>query len=56
MKVFYCFSTQLCRYLYTHGFKHIYTKPNSHKPWLDVWVFEDTEDLRQAISTYSKIK
>lgn len=35
---------QLCR----RGFKVIKTEPNPHKPWLDVFIFEETDALNQA--------
>lgn len=35
---------ELCR----RGFKVIGTEPNPHKPWLDVFLFKETDALKQA--------
>lgn len=52
MKVFKAFSARLANYLVKSGYQVLYTEPNLKNIGLDVWCFEDTEDLRKAYSSY----
>lgn len=46
------FTLKLARRLCDSGFKVIGTLPNAQKPWLNVYIFEDTEEVRLAVQTY----
>lgn len=37
---------KLCRL----GFRIIGTEPNPKKPWLDVFIFEDTDQFEEALT------
>lgn len=54
MEGYKIFSLRLARVLCDQGFKMIGTVPNAHKPWYDVYVFEDSDALRQAVSIYQE--
>lgn len=56
MKIFYCFSSQLAGYLTRHGQWLQGTKVNNAKPQFDVFLFEDTDELRRLVDEYSKAK
>ena len=40
-----CFSIKLAQYLCNEGFVLLRTEPNRNKPWLNVFVFKDTDAL-----------
>ena len=42
------YSSKIAGVLCRRGFKVIGTEPNPRKPWLDVFLFEDTDALKQA--------
>lgn len=46
------FTLKLARKLCELGFKVVGTAPNAQKPWLNVYLFEDTQELREAIEKY----
>ncbi len=48
-KTYKVFTIKLTKELCKQGFKVIGTAPNYQKPWLYVYLFEDTPELRQAI-------
>lgn len=43
------FTKKLAAKLCDHGFMMLGTDRNNKKPWLYVYLFEDTEALRQAV-------
>lgn len=49
MKTFKIFKLSVANALIKKGFKCIEVKPNREKPWLYVYGFEDSEELRQAV-------
>lgn len=46
------FTLALARLLIDNGFICVEVKPNREKPWLNVYGFEDTPELRELISSY----
>jgi hypothetical protein len=53
MKVYKVFSAKMAHNLRKKGFWIIGTEPNMKAPQFDVFLFEDTEELQQAISEYT---
>ena len=51
-KYFKCFSARLASKLIKSGFKPVRTEPNMKKPQYDVFVFEDSEELRTIVNAY----
>lgn len=49
MMTFKVFKLSVAKELITMGFKCEEVKPNREKPWLNVYGFEDTPELRMAI-------
>lgn len=47
-----CFSIKLAQYLCNEGFVLLRTEPNRKKPWLNVFVFKDTDALQTAFDAY----
>lgn len=43
------FTLKLARELREHGFSIVGTLPNAKKPWLNVYLFQDTKELRDAV-------
>lgn len=54
MKYFKCFSARLASYLKKQGFYIIAREPNLKKPQYDVFLFEDSAELRAAVDVYCK--
>lgn len=52
MKIFKCYSSKLAHKLIKAGFKMLDIEPNLRKPWLDVFLFEDTAQLRSIVNQY----
>lgn len=52
MKVFDCYSAKLAGYLRKHGFKIQGTRVNLRLPQYDVFLFEDTPELRKVVDEY----
>lgn len=50
------FSAHMANYLYKNGFKIIDTQLNFKQPDHLVYVFEDTPELRQAMTDYTNAK
>lgn len=50
------FTKKLANKLCRKGFKIIGTELNNQKPWLYVYVFEDTEELREAVKQLKEAK
>lgn len=46
------FTRKLAVYLREHNFKIIGTEVNFKHPEYDVWLFEDTPELRKAMDNY----
>lgn len=46
------FTLKLARRLCEQGFQIVGTLPNAQKPWLNVYLFEDTDEIRQAVQKY----
>lgn len=46
------FTKKLANKLCQLGFKIVGTEINNQKPWLYVYLFEDTPQLREAIELY----
>lgn len=51
-KYFKCFSSKVAGYLCRQGFKILGTEINRIKPQYDVFLFEDTPELRKAFDKY----
>lgn len=52
MQIFKCYSSKLANYLTKLGFEIIGIEANMKKPWLDVFLFEDSVALRIAFDKY----
>lgn len=52
MDYFNCYSAKLAGYLRKNGFKIIDTTINLKKPQYDVFIFENTKELRAAVDNY----
>lgn len=52
MKYFNCYSANLAGYLRRNGFQIVETKVNLKKPQYDVFLFEDTPELREYVDAY----
>ena len=50
-KTFKVFTKKLANTLCKKGYKVVGTAINNEKPWLNVFLFEDTEQLRNEIKT-----
>lgn len=50
MKHFKVFTKKMANALCQRGFQVIGTEINNEKPWLYVYQFEDTPELRQALA------
>lgn len=48
-KPFKIYTLKLARVLCEQGFRMIGTEPNREKPWLNVFLFENTPELREVI-------
>lgn len=48
------YSSKIAGVLCRKGFRVIRTEPNPKKPWLDVFVFQETEELNQAFDEILK--
>lgn len=49
MKLYVIYSLRVAAELCHQGFRVVKTEPNRDKPWLYVYLFEDTPQLRQAL-------
>ena len=49
------FTVKLARKLCDLGFIIVGTVHNVQKPWLNVYLFEDSQDLRDAVQKYTGI-
>ena len=54
MRHYKIFSKILANRLCSLGFKMIGTEINNQKPWLYVYLFEDTERLRAAVQEFKE--
>lgn len=54
MKYFKCYSARLAHYLIKHGYWITGIEPNLKKPWFDVYLFPDSEELRKLVDQYCK--
>ena len=52
--IFKVFSIKLAKELGLRGFKFFGTEPNRKVPWYNVYLFEDTPELRKAITEINK--
>lgn len=52
MRHYKIFSKVLANRLCSLGFKMIGTEINNQKPWLYVYLFEDTDKLRTAVQEF----
>lgn len=50
MKIYKIFSATMASKLRKAGFWIIGTEPNMKKPWLDVFLFEDTPEFQQKLT------
>ena len=48
--IYKIFSMKLAKALCDKGFKCVGTEPNRKSPWLNVFLFEDTDALQNAIT------
>ena len=51
MAIFKVFSRKRALECITKGCKLLYTEPNRKKNWLSVFVFEDTEELHEILTS-----
>lgn len=51
MKIFKVFSRKRALECIAKGCKLLYTEPNRKKNWLSVFVFEDTEELHEILTS-----
>ena len=51
---FKVFTKRLAIKLREQGFKIVKTEVNNKKPQFDIYCFEDTEELRQAVADLTK--
>ena len=51
-KLYKVFTKKLANILCKAGFQIMGTEINNDKPWLYVYLFEDSEELRAAINNY----
>lgn len=56
MKYFNCYSANMAGYLRKNGFKIIGSRVNLKKPQFDVFLFEDSEELRAYVNQYCQSK
>ena len=49
------FTVKLARELCNRGFRMSGTVPNYEKPWLNVYLFEDSLELRNAVEHYREV-
>lgn len=56
MNDFKCFSSRLAGYLRQQGFKIKGIEPNLKKPQYDVFLFEDSKELRAVFDAYCNKK
>lgn len=54
MKYFKCYSARLAHALKKAGFQILGTEANLKKPQFDVFLFEDSEALREVVNNYCK--
>lgn len=52
--MFKCYSVKLANYLCKKGFYIKGSEPNYKKPQFDVFLFEDSQKLREAVDTYCR--
>lgn len=50
IKLFKVFSRKLAYLLRIEGFKIVGTEPNFIKPEFNIWLFEDTQEFREAFT------
>lgn len=51
-KTFKVFTLKLARLLLENGFRCVEVLPSKEKPWLNVYGFQDSPELRQFVSKY----
>lgn len=56
MQHYKIFSKVLANRLCSLGFRMIGTEINNKKPWLYVYLFEDTDELRSAVQEFKEEK
>jgi hypothetical protein len=54
MTTYKVFSLALARQLIDMGFFCVEVIPNRNQPWLNVFCFEDTPELREIVENYKK--
>lgn len=54
MKTFKVFSKKRAIVCISNNCKLLYTEPNLKKPWLSVFVFEDTDKLHEILTELQK--
>ena len=54
MTYFNCYSAKLAGFLRKKGFKIVGTKVNLKKPQYDIFLFEETEELKKAVDVYCR--
>ena len=52
MRCYKVFTKRLANILCEQGFNFVRTEINNEKPWLYVYLFEDSEELRAAIQEF----
>ena len=50
MKTFKVFSKERALICISNDYRLLYTEPNRKKPWLSVFVFEDTDKLHEILT------
>lgn len=52
MKGYYVYTKKLANYLCRKGYKIIGNDINNQKPWLNVFIFDDSKELRNEIEKF----
>lgn len=51
-KYFVCKTIRLCKYLNDKGFHFDKVRPDKVKPYYNVWIYQNTDDLYDAVVEY----
>lgn len=52
MKGYYVYTKKLANYLCRKGYKVIGYDINNQKPWLNVFIFDDSKELRNEVENF----
>lgn len=51
-RVYVCRKIRLCEYLLDHGYRYVKETTDIRNPERKVWIFNDSEDLRNCVESY----